>query len=286
MVRIVFFFLLSLGLFHPVFSQTPDARQYEVILARNIGNAKKITGVTAIVSFWVEFADRPFTDQQEAYLEASLGTTARYFLDICISNGHYGSQFDLYSNTLPKITITKKAQVYADDFPYNLVPRSVMDSVHHSFMKSNFFENIVYVFFVNDTGKVFTIPAFDEHTLEYSLVNVDMGLKNWIKYDELANVLAHEFLHQFGAIDLYYPRGKGHLDRSSNLWFIKDLVSNYRGEERRAMEVAFRSSIMTTEAVFPSGVVVAGFLDPVTRYLIGLTDTLEKRFWRLLDEKG
>ncbi|MFN8922501.1 MAG: hypothetical protein ACK5XP_06225 [Sphingobacteriia bacterium] len=286
MVRIVFFFLLSLGLLHPVFSQTPDARQYEVILARNIGNAKKIMGVTAIVPFWIEFADRPFGEQQEADLWSSMSTVARYFLSISIFCGHYRSQYDVYPNPIPHITITEKAQVYADDFPYNLVPRSVMDSVHHSFMKSNFFENIVYVFFVNDTGKVFTIPAFDEHTLEYSLVNVDMGLKNWIKYDELANVLAHEFLHQFGAIDLYYPRGKGYLDRSSNLWFIKDLVSNYSWEERAAMEVAFRSSIMTTEAVFPSGVVVAGPLDPVTRYLIGLTDTLEKRFWRLLDEKG
>ncbi|MFN8922937.1 MAG: hypothetical protein ACK5XP_08450, partial [Sphingobacteriia bacterium] len=122
--------------------------------------------------------------------------------------------------------------------------------------------------------------------LEYSLVNVDMGLKNWIKYRDLGNVLAHEFLHQFGAIDLYYPRGKGHLDKSSNRYFIQTLVSNYSWEERRAMEVGFRSSIMSLVAVSSAKITVTGSLDPVTRYLIGLTDTLEKRFWRLLDEKG
>lgn len=142
--------------------------------------------------------------------------------------------------------------------PFSSISPTRFSRICDSLSEVHLANNLVLIFVLDGVGRRHTLGVKGELNLEYTLLSwkSSSGLP-----DLQPSIIAHEILHQFGAIDLYYER-----EMSENKQLIMDLFPN--------------------EIMLWPGDLQTMTLSPITIYLIGWREFLNTEFINFLDMDG
>ncbi len=203
--------------------------------AKGAGSAKELVGDNFIISILVEGTQSKIDAQMEAeilentrkaadWLEAEAqkrGKTARFITgkedgELVLRYQYAGSIADLITDA-----ITDPFYDYYDLFNYDdalLMMQSLELGVHYSRIKEQYPDaNIAVMLFYNECGRSFAIPSTDleppesmltdnAQPTDFTYMDVCVVLEKQVLEVVAYNpyIIAHELLHLYGAVDLYY----------------------------------------------------------------------------------
>lgn len=176
----------------------------------NLGSAKELKGKIYVLSIFITDRDWPQDEKEEILRKQHEAeewlkeSAAAYGSDVTFEHGNYGYQTPLYYTPLPTgYSTTEKVPV---DVVYEVMrkigwnePKKFTDWV----LENTGCEQTAVIIYCNLYGRGYSMPYdknySDKYYLEGSLLFKGYN-ENLALYP---SSIAHEMLHQFGAIDLY-----------------------------------------------------------------------------------
>lgn len=179
-------------------------------------SAKTIGGKTALVSIFVDNGlyswswDNSDKETRDS-LNSKLGTACQWLTDNCAD---YGVSASFVYNLNPSSDLAYKARFEGDMGTkltcdvYEPMTAFINKNISVSSIKSKYgADNVVFIMFMNTTSAHTVNPYSISHTVDEMYDNECVMLFTKYKsYTTNSTTMAHEIMHCFGAIDLYYER--------------------------------------------------------------------------------
>ena len=235
--------------------QTPNKLQ-PYVSRMNTGSSKKLLGKCLFVSIFLSDDKSSFSEEEKRKSIDNLGVAFDYLLE---KANDYGKSFepiydlpDIILDYKVNFTLPKSSEEFGweDDVLDDALAQNNMEDVLEKYNA----DNISYIFHIQKTGRSYACLKFNDSGKEIAVMllehfSFDKDFKEY-RHDEYA----HEILHLFGAIDLYYPN------------------DNYDYRRNLAWDV-WRTDIMYT-----SMFLLGASLGEVDAYLVGWLNELKEEY--------
>ena len=229
---------------------------------RNYGSAKMLTGRCVLVTVFISDSESSFNNRQEKEVMDKLAQAVDYITN---KAALFGRDLELiYDNSdlIYKTYSNKKIPTAMDDFNWTLdiLKKINSDRVIKEIEEKYNTNNVGFIFNVNKSGNAYALSTNESIMKEYyneKCVVYSGSEEN----SSNAYIYAHEILHLFGALDLYYPDDETE-DRKklAESYFPKEIMLEYHYDVNSAL------------------------VSDVTAYLVGWKDKLKKQYEFFIEE--
>lgn len=226
----------------------PQIRDNFFLKSRNIGASRKLKGDIEIIVCFMKKRPTDFTDSSKAQFTKGLYTACNWLKSEAES---YGAK------------LTFKYRFYVIDTPIDANPSCGYELIREFFngqgismdQLQNRYENMSgsdespFILVFDEISRSFAHKQPAQHIIKHEDSIIYKNSNNQFHW----STIAHELLHQFGAIDYYYPQE------------VVDYAKRY-----------IKNSIM--------GVGAQNALDDLSAYLVGIKDTISAASYHFLSE--
>jgi len=229
-------------------SDYPEIQNNFFLKGRNVGASKKLVGTVNLLTV---FLKRGASDwQQEA--------KTRYYSAVSDAADWIMREAKRYGADLTLRCFHLETAVPSDASPkdgFSLVKgyfgRETMEEVQNHYQSSMKVDEVPVILAFNEAGRSF---AFKKNTAQgYRTDEISVVfLEDSTDHDTAVTTIAHELLHQFGAVDYYFPKE------------VKQVAERYLAHS--VMGVGYRT------------------VDDLTAYLVGWKDTISANSYWFLKE--
>lgn len=221
----------------------PQIKDSFLLKARNRGASKKLLGNVAIFTFFMHRKESDWSDARKKEYFAALNEAKRWLEN---EAQRYGVDLKItsYNSTVP---VSQNADSHDG---YSLIRKFLaeytVEQAQEYYEKSFNVDETPFIIAFDEHGRSFAVKEYENSPYNRQEISVVLNCRESFSY----KTIAHELLHQFGAVDYYFPNE------------IKQLAGQY-----------FVNSIMG---------VGDPEIDDLTAYLIGWKDTISNHsYWFL-----